>query len=277
MEFWRVIAKHRLAAASAFFLLLLASMAIFAPWIASFTYYDQNVDHALQSPGSTYWFGTDSLGRDLFSRVLYGARISLAVGFSTALFSLLVGGLYGATSGYLGGRWDLLMMRVADVLNALPSLLVTVLVMLVVGRGPVGIFFALGVVSWVGEARLIRAQILQAKEMLYVEAARSLGMSNLRILFRHIFPNIMGPVVVSLTFGIPQSIMAESFLSFVGLGLEPPFASWGTLANEGWRAFRTYPHLIIFPGVLLFFTILAFNFLGDGLRDALDPQSRKRF
>jgi oligopeptide transport system permease protein len=255
---------------------LLSLAAIMAPWIARFSYFEQNAEHSLQFPNAMYWFGTDSLGRDLFSRLLYGARISLAVGFFTALFSLLIGTVYGAISGYVGGRVDTFMMRVADILNALPSLLVTVLLMLVVGRGPLGIFLALGIVGWVAEARLVRGQVLQAKEMQYVEAARSLGLRSFRILFQHILPNIMGPVIVSLTFGIPQNIMAESFLSFVGLGLEPPYASWGTLANEGWRAYRTYPYLIFFPGVVLFLTILAFNFLGDGLRDALDPQMKKR-
>lgn len=257
------------------FLLFLSVVAIAAPWITNFTYFDQNADHSLQFPNSTYWFGTDSLGRDLFSRIVYGARVSLAVGFFTAVFSLIIGSIYGAISGYMGGKVDLVMMRIADILYALPSLLVTVLVMLVVGRGPLGIFLALGIVGWVGEARLVRGQVLQAREMLYVESARALGLGSVRILFQHIFPNILGPVIVSLTFGIPQNIMAESFLSFVGLGLEPPFASWGTLANEGWRAYRTYPYLIFFPGIVLFFTILAFNFLGDGLRDALDPQTKK--
>jgi oligopeptide transport system permease protein len=271
----RRLLSHKPAVFSAIFLLALGLMALFAPWIAPFTYYDQNADAALQVPNSIHWFGTDSLGRDVFSRLLYGAQISLGVGLSTAIFSLCVGTLYGAASGYIGGRVDLFMMRVADILNALPSILVTVLLMLVVGRGPMGLFLALGLVGWVGEARLVRGQVLQAKEMLYVEAARSLGLSHFRILFRHILPNILGPVVVSLTFGIPQNIMTESFLSFVGLGLEPPYASWGTLANEGWRAYRTYPHLILFPGLVLFFTILAFNFLGDGLRDALDPQEKK--
>ena len=275
MDAWKKLKRHRLAMTSLFFLLFLSVLAICAPWVSNFSYFDQNADHALQFPNSTYWFGTDSLGRDLFSRLVYGARISLSVGFFTAIFSLIIGGIYGALSGYVGGTLDSLMMRFADILSALPSLLVTVLIMLVVGRGPTGIFLALGIVGWVGEARLIRGQVLQAKEMLYVEAARSLGMSNFRILFRHIVPNIMGPVIVSLTFGIPQNIMSESFLSFVGLGLEPPYASWGTLANEGWRAYRTYPYLIFFPGIVLFLTILAFNFLGDGLRDALDPQNKK--
>jgi oligopeptide transport system permease protein len=183
--------------------------------------------------------------------------------------------VYGSIAGYVGGTTDTLMMRAADILLALPSILVTVILMLVVGRGPLGIFLALGIVGWVGEARLVRGQVMQAKEMLYVESARSLGMRSSRILFQHILPNILGPVIVSLTFGIPQNILAESFLSFVGLGLEPPYASWGTLANEGWRAYRTYPYLIFFPGIALFLTILAFNFLGDGLRDALDPQTKK--
>lgn len=272
---WKRLKRHRLSMVSLAFLLFLSVVAIAAPWITNFTYFDQNADHSLQFPNSTYWFGTDSLGRDLFSRIVYGARVSLAVGFFTAVFSLIIGSIYGAISGYMGGKVDLVMMRIADILYALPSLLVTVLVMLVVGRGPLGIFLALGIVGWVGEARLVRGQVLQAREMLYVESARALGLGSVRILFQHIFPNILGPVIVSLTFGIPQNIMAESFLSFVGLGLEPPFASWGTLANEGWRAYRTYPYLIFFPGIVLFFTILAFNFLGDGLRDALDPQTKK--
>jgi oligopeptide transport system permease protein len=274
-EAWKRLKRHRLAMVSLGFLVFLSLMAVFAPLVTNFTYFDQNADHALQFPSSTYWFGTDSLGRDLFSRIVYGARISLAVGFFTAIFSLVIGTIYGSVSGFAGGKIDNFLMRIADVLNALPSILVTVLIMLVVGRGPLGIFLALGIVGWIGGARLVRGQVLQAKEMTYVEAARSLGVTRTRILFSHILPNIMGPVIVNLTFDIPQNILAESFLSFVGLGLEPPYASWGTLANEGWRAYRTYPYLIIFPGVVLFLTILAFNFLGDGLRDALDPQATK--
>jgi len=274
-ESWKRLKRHRLAMVSLAFLIFLSLAALFAPFITNFTYFDQNADHALQFPSKMYWFGTDSLGRDLFSRIIYGARISLAVGFFTAIFSLVIGTIYGSVSGFAGGTIDTILMRIADVLNALPSILVTVLIMLVVGRGPTGIFLALGIVGWIGGARLVRGQVLQAKEMTYVEAARALGVKKSRILFSHILPNIMGPVIVNLTFDIPQNILAESFLSFVGLGLEPPFASWGTLANEGWRAYRTYPYLIIFPGVVLFLTILAFNFLGDGLRDALDPQTTK--
>lgn len=272
---WKRLKRHRLAMFSLAFLVFLSVLAVFAPLVTRFSYFDQTAEHALQFPNAMYWFGTDSLGRDLFSRIIYGARISLAVGFFTALFSLVIGTIYGSISGFAGGKIDTAFMRVADVLNALPSILVTVLIMLVVGRGPVGIFLALGIVGWISSARLVRGQVLQAKEMTYVEAARAIGVTRTRILFSHILPNIMGPVIVNLTFDIPQNILAESFLSFVGLGLEPPYASWGTLANEGWRAYRTYPYLIIFPGAVLFFTILAFNFLGDGLRDALDPQANQ--
>lgn len=272
---WKRLKKHRLAMVSLSFLLFLTVVAIAAPLITKFSYFEQTAEDALQFPNAKYWFGTDSLGRDLFSRIVYGARISLAVGFFTAIFSLVIGTIYGAIAGFAGGKVDTVLMRIADILYALPSILVTVLIMLVVGRGPVGIFLALGVVGWIGGARLVRGQVLQAKEMTYVEAARSLGVRRWRILFQHILPNILGPVIVNLTFDIPQNILAESFLSFVGLGLEPPYASWGTLANEGWRAYRTYPYLIVFPGLVLFLTILAFNFLGDGLRDALDPQSTK--
>jgi oligopeptide transport system permease protein len=272
---WKRLKRHRVAMVSLGFLLFMAVVAAAAPLLTKFTYFDQNADMALQFPNSTYWFGTDSLGRDLFSRILYGARISLAVGFFTAIFSLIIGTIYGGISGYAGGMVDTVLMRIADILYALPSILVTVLIMLVVGRGPTGIFLALGITGWIGGARLVRGQVLQAKEMTYVEAARALGVTRASILLHHILPNILGPVIVNLTFDIPQNILSESFLSFVGLGLEPPFASWGTLANEGWRAYRTYPYLILFPGLALFLTILAFNFLGDGLRDALDPQAVK--
>lgn len=272
---WRRLKRHRLAMVSLAFVLILGGLAFLAPWITRFTYFEQNSDAALQFPNATYWMGTDSLGRDLFSRLLFGARISLSVGVFTAIFSLIIGIIYGGIAGYVGGKIDSALMRFSDILNAMPSLLLTILLMLIVGRGPLGIFLALGLTGWIAEARLVRGQVLQAKQMLYVEAARSLGLSHFRILFQHIIPNILGPVIVSLTFGIPQNILSESFLSFVGLGLEPPFASWGTLANEGWRAYRTYPYLIFFPSIVLFLTILAFNFLGDGLRDALDPQARR--
>jgi oligopeptide transport system permease protein len=213
--------------------------------------------------------GTDTLGRDLYSRILYGARMSLSVGIVTALFALTLGTFLGAIAGYFG-RWiDALLMRIVDIFYIFPSLLLAILLTLLLGRGFTGIFLALGIAAWTTQARLVRAQFLQAKELPYVESAISMGVSTPAIIFKHILPNLWGPIIVSLTVQIPQAIMAESFLSFIGLGLQPPFSSWGTLANEGFRAMKSYPHLILFPGSVLFITMVAFNYLGDGLRDVL--------
>ena len=257
--------------------MLISLLAIFAPYVTHFSYQDQNILQRLEPPGAIHWMGTDTLGRDLYSRIIYGARMSLAVGIVTALFALTVGTLVGAAAGYFGGWVDQVLMRVVDVFFIFPSLLLAILLMLILGRGFTGIFLALGIAAWVTQARLVRAQFLQARELPYVEAARALGVSHLSIIFRHILPNLWGPIIVSLTVQIPASIMAESFLSFIGLGLQPPFSSWGTLAAEGFRAMRSYPHLIIFPGVVLFLAMLAFNYLGDGLRDLLDPKSKQAF
>ena len=192
--------------------------------------------------------------------------MSLAVGVVTALFALILGTLVGAVAGYFGGWVDALLMRLVDLFYIFPSLLLAILLMLILGRGFTGIFIALGIAAWTTQARLVRAQFLQAKELLYVESARAMGVSTSGIIFKHILPNLWGPIIVSLTVQIPQAIMSESFLSFIGLGLQPPFSSWGTLANEGFRAMKSYPHLIIFPGAVLFLTMVAFNYLGDGLQ-----------
>jgi oligopeptide transport system permease protein len=198
----------------------------------------------------------------------------MSIGILTALAALVWGTLYGAISGYLGGRVDHWMMRWVDIVYALPDLLLIILIMVIMGRGFWGIFWALTLVSWVTVARIVRGEVLRHREQSYVEAARALGAGHSRILFRHILPNTFGPLIVILTFRIPSAILAESTLSFVGIGITPPLASWGTLANEGWAAMKFYPHLIVFPGLFIFFTILAFNFLGDGLRDILDPRNR---
>ena len=250
-------------------------MAILAPWLAPYSFEAQDNSVILQVPSSEHWMGTDRLGRDLFSRLLYGARISVAIGMLTALAALVLGTLYGAISGYIGGRVDNWMMRCVDIVYALPDLLLIILIMVILGRGFLGIFLALTLVSWVTVARIIRGEVLKYREQSYVEAARALGAGHQRILFRHILPNTLGPLIVILTFRIPAAILAESTLSFVGLGITPPIASWGTLANEGWAAMKFYPHLIVFPSLFIFSTILAFNFLGDGLRDALDPRNRR--
>jgi oligopeptide transport system permease protein len=278
---WKRLKKNRAAFLSLYFILFVCFVAIFAAKIAPYSFETQNIDRALMPPDRINWLGTDSLGRDMFSRIVYGARMSMAVGIFTAFFSLIVGGFYGAFAGWMGGWVDSLMMRFIDILYAIPSLVLLILVGVIFNsvnlfenpelKALTGIFLALSVVGWVSLARLVRGQVLQVREMLYVEGARALGASGWRIVGRHIFPNILGPIIVMLTFQIPSNILFESFLSFIGLGLQPPYSSWGVLANDGWRA-KSYPHLILFPGIALFCTMLAFNLLGDGLRDAFDPK-----
>ncbi|MCF8720384.1 ABC transporter permease [Nitrospina gracilis] len=257
---------------SACFLAAIALAAVFAPWLTPFSYEEQDTLNALAAPDAMHWMGTDRLGRDLFSRMLYGARVSLFLGIGTTLIALIIGTVYGAISGYIGGRTDNFLMRVVDVIFALPDLLLIILIMVVLGRGLTSIFLALTMVSWVTVARLVRGEVLRIKEFTFVEAARALGAGHGRILFSEIVPNLWGILIVTLTFRIPVAILAESTLSFIGLGIAPPFSSWGTLANDGWTAIKFYPHLIVFPSLAIFLTILAFNFLGEGLRDYFDPR-----
>ena len=264
--------KQRLVFWSAFFLLATGALAILAPMVTHFSYQEQNLSQTLQSPSFTHLLGTDELGRDLYTRLLYGARMSLAVGIFTAIFALFLGTTTGALAGYWGGWIDRLLMTAVDFFFTFPPLLLAILLTIFLGRGFLGIFLAISLTSWVVQARLVRALFLQAKEQAYVEAAHAIGASHWRIVCHHLLPNMFGAIAVSLTLQIPNNIMTESFLSFIGLGLSPPYASWGTLANEGFRAMRSYPHLTLFPGGILFLTMLAFNFLGDGLRDALDPK-----
>ncbi len=246
--------------------------ALFAPWIAPFSYEEQDTLQVLASPSLEHWMGTDRLGRDLFSRLIYGARVSLFIGIVTTFVALVIGTLYGAVSGYVGGRTDSIMMRMVDVVFALPDLLMIILIMVVMGRGVTSIFIALTMVSWVTVARLVRGEVLRIKQFAFIEAARAVGSSHSRILFQEILPNLWG--ILTLTFRIPVAILAESTLSFIGIGIDPPASSWGTLASDGWVALKFYPHLIIFPSLAIFLTILSFNFLGEGLRDFFDPRGR---
>lgn len=271
---WGKLKQEPIALISSAIICFLIGVALFGNLVAPYPYDLQNTPQALQPPNHLHWMGTDELGRDLFSRLIYGTRISMAVSLMTAISALLFGTLYGAISGYAGGKTDNVMMRAVDVTYALPDLLLIILITVIIGRGALGIFLALSLVGWVTVARLIRGEVLRLKELSYVEAARALGARRRRILLRHILPNTVGVLIVTLTFRIPSAILAESTLSFIGLGLTPPAASWGTLANEGWKALKFYPHLIIFPALAIFITMLAFNFLGDALRDLLDP-SRK--
>ncbi len=278
---WKRLKKNKASLVSSYIILFVCGVAALAPWIAPYSFETQNIDRILEGPSADHWLGTDGLGRDMLSRLIYGARMSMSVGIFTAFFSLLLGGVYGAVSGWVGGWVDSVMMRFVDILSAIPSLVLLILVSVIFNsirfsenpeiRALVGIFLSLSIVGWVGVARLVRGQVLQVKQMLYVESARALGASGGSILFKHIFPNILGPIIVILTFQVPSNILFESFLSFIGLGLQPPYSSWGVLANDGWRA-KSYPHLILSPGTAIFFTMLAFNLLGDGLRDAFDPK-----
>ena len=254
-------------------LLILILSAVFAPVLAPYAYDSVGVGPSLSPPLSGFPMGTDVLGRDLYSRILFGARVSLAVGFFTALFSLVLGTLTGATAGYFGGKVDRFLMASVDLFSIFPMLLLAILLSLLVGRGFFGIFLSIGLTTWVTQARLVRALVLQARSLPYVEAGQAIGLSHFQILLKHILPNLLGPMIVSLTFQIPNNILTESFLSFVGLGLQPPYASWGTLANEGFRGIQSYPHLMLFPGAALFLTMIGFHFLGDSLRDILDPKS----
>ncbi|MBI3815572.1 MAG: ABC transporter permease [Nitrospinae bacterium] len=265
---------NRPAIASGIFLIIVSASALLAPWIAPFPFDLQNPDELLEDPGIKHIMGTDRLGRDLFSRILYGARMSISVGIFTAFAALIIGTIYGAVSGYIGGRTDNFMMRVIDVVYSLPDLLMIILITVILGRGWVSIFLALSLVSWVTAARLIRGEVLRLKELHFVESVKAVGAGHGRILFIHILPNTAGLLIVTLTFRCASAILSESTLSFIGLGLAPPFASWGTLAHDGWSAIKFYPHLTVFPAAAIFLTMLAFNFLGDGLRDAFDPQKR---
>lgn len=267
-----------------YFISFICFVALTAQWMAPYSFEKQHIDDILLSPNSTYWFGTDKLGRDLFSRVLFGARMSMAVGVITAVLSLLIGGIYGALSGWVGGWVDALMMRFVDIAYSIPSLVIMILVKLIFDsldlfthpelRALTGTLIALSIVGWVSLARLVRGQVLQVKNLSYIEAGKALGFQDIHILWRHVFPNILGPIIVMLTFKIPANILFESFLSFIGLGLQPPYSSWGVLASDGADTLESYPHLILFPGAALFLTMMAFQLLGDGLRDAFDPKMK---
>ncbi len=282
---WKRLKANPIAMLSASIILFICVVGALAPWIAPYPFDEQFLDRVLVAPSWQHWLGTDSLGRDMLSRLIYGARVSMAVGLITAMVSLVIGTFYGAVSGWFGGWVDSVLMRSIDILDSIPSLILMILIKIVFESADIidnpelkaltAMLLALSLTSWVSLARLVRGQVLALKEQSYVEAARSMGADGGRIVFRHILPNTLGPIIVLQTFQIPSNILSESFMSFLGLGLQPPYASWGVLANDGWRSLQSYPHLMISPGVAIFIAMLAFNLLGDGLRDAFDPQSRK--
>lgn len=275
-RFIKQFSRMPMACASLILISLVSVVALLISFGVNLTPYsfDQTSKDILQAPSLSHWMGTDELGRDLLSRVLFGSQLSIGIGLFTALMSFLIGTIYGAISGYCRGKIDAVMMRIVDVAYALPDLLVMILIGVLIGRGTLGILLALGLVSWRGTARLVRAQFLQLHQEEFIEAARALGQSHIDIILKHMLPNSLGPVIVAVTFTVPMAILSESTLSFIGLGLSPPACSWGTLASDGWRSLRTTPHLIFFPGMFIFLSVLAFNFLGDGLRDAFDPRTK---
>jgi oligopeptide transport system permease protein len=261
---------------SAYVIAAMAVLVIAGPWVARFAYDFADFSNVMTAPSvaTGHWFGTDTLGRDMFVRTLYGGRISLLVGIAATAVSLVIGVAYGAIAGYAGGRLDALMMRVVDILYALPFMFFAILLMVFLGRHLVLIFVAIGAINWLDMARIVRGQALSLKRREFVEAAEAQGVSALAIIRRHIVPNLLGVVVVYVTLTIPQVILVESFLSFLGLGVQEPMTSWGALVQEGSTVVEPAPWILLFPAVFLAATLFCFNFVGDGLRDALDPKDR---
>ena len=293
---WVRLRKNRIALAGGILLLVLTLLCVCGPWFSQ-TYQDQNLDLGATAPSSAHWLGTDTLGRDLFARLLYGGRISLMVGLVATFVALTIGVAYGAIAGFLGGKTDTLMMRIVDIMYALPFTIFVILLMVfmkepsekldawlrntahVEGLQGFGnmllLFAAIGAVEWLTMARIVRGQVLSLKRMEFIEAARSLGYGRRRIIFRHIIPNILGPIIVYSTLTVPAVMLLEAFLSFLGLGVQPPMSSWGALIKDGAEKMEEFWWLLVFPGGVFSLTLFSLNFLGDGLRDALDVRASK--
>jgi len=265
--------KNKAAVAGALILVILITLALLAPWIAPYSYAYQDLDLGASAPSSAHLLGTDVLGRDLFSRILYGARISLLVGFIATTVALIIGVSWGIIAGYFGGKIDSVMMRIVDVLYGLPFIIFIILLMVIFGRNLWLLFLAIGAIEWLTMARIVRAQVLTLKNQEFVLAAQAMGVSNFSMFRRHLLPNILGPIAVYATLTIPQVMLLESFLSFLGLGIQPPMSSWGTLIKDGVESMEEYSWLLIYPGLTFTITLFALNFFGDGLRDALDPKT----
>ena len=266
--------KNKAAMVGAIILFVLILCAIFAPYIAPYSYSFQNLDLGATPPSSEHLLGTDILGRDLLSRILYGARISLMVGFVATGVALVIGVSWGIVAGYFGGRIDSIMMRIVDVLYGLPFIIFIILLMVIFGRNLWLLFGAIGAVEWLTMARIVRGQVMSLKNQEFVLAAKAMGVSNLTMFRRHLLPNILGPIAVYATLTIPQVMLLESFLSFLGLGIQPPMSSWGTLIKDGVESMEEFSWLLIYPGITFTITLFALNFFGDGLRDALDLKPR---
>lgn len=301
---WLRLRKNKGAIAGLIMIIIMALMAIIAPMTSDYSYKDQDLKRAKLPPKipvlehvswlnvdgkdangvdvykqrgikEYYWFGTDDLGRDLWTRTWYGTRISLYIGLLAAVIDLLIGITYGGISGFYGGRIDNIMQRIIEVLVGIPNLIVIILFILILEPGIISITLAMVITGWVTMARIVRGQILKLKNMEYVLASRTLGASNSRLIFKHLIPNVIGPIIITTMFTIPSAIFLEAFLSFIGLGIRPPEASLGSLVNEGYKSIQTFPHMMMIPAIVISLLILSFNLLADGLRDALDPKMRK--
>lgn len=272
---WIKLSKNHLALAGLGLLIFLCIVSLLTPWIAPYGYEQQNLLLGATPPSMQHWLGTDVFGRDMLTRIMWGGRVSLTVGFIATAVALAIGVVWGAVAGYMGGRVDMVMMRLVDILYALPFMIFIILLMVVFGRSMLLLFFAIGAVEWLTMARIVRGQVMSLRKQEFVEAAHSLGLPQWTIIRRHIIPNTLGPVIVYTTLTIPSVMLLEAFLSFLGLGIQPPQSSWGLLINYGVETMEEYPWLLIFPGIALSLTLFALNFLGDGLRDALDPRTAK--
>lgn len=272
---WLRLRKNRMAVFGAVVILIISLMSIFGPFVIEHTYQGQNLDLGASPPSSEHWLGTDKLGRDQLSRILFGGRISLMVGLCATAVSLTIGVLYGTIAGFVGGKLDAVMMRIVDILYALPFTIFVILLMVFFGRNIILLFVAIGAVEWLTMARIVRGQVMSLRRQEFIEACLSLGLSRRRIILRHMIPNVLGPIAVYTTLTIPAVMLLEAFLSFLGLGVQPPMSSWGLLIKEGAEMMEEAPWLLIYPGLLFSLTLFSLNFLGDGLRDALDPKASK--
>ena len=271
----RRLLKNKLAIIGFVVLAVVSAVVLVTPLIAPYPYDEQDLDLGAAGPSPQHWLGTDYLGRDLMTRIMFGGRISLMVGFTATAVALLVGVLYGATSGFVGGRTDSIMMRIVDILYALPFTIFVIILMVFFGRNIILLFLAIGAVEWLTMARIVRGQVLSLKEKEFVEATVAMGLPRHQILLKHLIPNALGPIIVYTTLTIPNVMLLEAFLSFLGLGVQPPMSSWGLLIRDGAEQMEEFAWLLIFPSLALSITLFSLNFLGDGLRDALDPRVSK--
>jgi oligopeptide transport system permease protein len=272
---WLRLRKNKLAVFGMIALSVVTVACVAGPWVSAYGYEQQDLMNTFSPPSARHWLGTDQLGRDLLVRLLFGGRVSLGVGLAATFVALTIGVVYGAVAGFFGGKLDALMMRTVDIIYSLPFAIFVILLMVFFGRNIVLLFVAIGAVEWLTMARIVRSQVMSVKKMEFIEAARSIGYGRRRIIFRHILPNILGPIIVYTALTIPGVMMLESFLSFLGLGVQPPMSSWGVLIKDGAEKMEEYHWLLVFPAALFSLTLLSLNFVGDGLRDALDVRSSK--